>query len=66
MAPWLAVFVGAALWELTSLSFQPSLTVNSSAHPTISVLLDPVLSHHLGRSVGLAVWLAIGWFVVER
>ena len=65
-ALWLAVFVGAALWEQGALLFQPSLMVNSSTHPTLSVLLDPVLSHHPGRSVGLAVWLAIGWFLVER
>jgi len=66
VALWLAVFVGAALWELAALLFQPSLMVDSPAHPTVSVLLDPILSHHPGRSVGLAVWLAIGWFLVER
>jgi hypothetical protein len=65
-ALWLAVFVGAALWELAALLFQPSLTVSSSTHPTLSVLFDPALSHHPGRSVGLAVWLAIAWFLVER
>ena len=63
---WLAVFVGLGLWELVALSMQPALTVNSSTHPTISVLLDPVFAHHLGRSVGIGLWVAIGWFLVEQ
>jgi hypothetical protein len=54
-----------ALWELAALLFQPSLTVNVYAHPTASTLLHPVLSHHVGRSIALGVWLAIGWFLVE-
>jgi hypothetical protein len=54
-ALWLGVLVSAALWELAALLFQPSLVVNSPAHPTLSVLLDPVLSLHVGRFVGLAI-----------
>jgi len=63
---WLSVFVGLGVWELIALILQPSLMTNSFAHPTVSVLLDPVLAHHLGRSVSLAVWLATGWFLVGR
>jgi hypothetical protein len=65
-AAWAAVFVVLALWELGALLLQPALTTSSPAHPTISVLLDPVLGSHIGRSVGFAVWLALGWFLVRR
>ena len=66
VAAWAAVFVVLALWELGALLLQPSLTMGSPLHPTISVLLDPALGSHLGRSVGFAVWLALGWFLVRR
>jgi hypothetical protein len=61
---WTSVFVGLGLWELAALLLQPSLTTDSYAHPTISVLTDAFLATHLGRSVSLVVWLAIGWYLV--
>ncbi len=63
---WATVFVVLGLWELANLLLQPSLTVGSNAHPTISVLTDPILASHLGRSVFLALWLAFGAFLMER
>ena len=65
-AAWVAVLVVLALWELGALLLQPSLTTGSPLHPTISVLLDPAFGSHLGRSVGFAVWLALGWLLVHR
>jgi hypothetical protein len=66
MVAWILVFVALGLWELTNLLLQPSLTTDSQAHPTLSVLTDPVLGSHLGRSIGLALWLGLGWFLVRR
>ena len=63
---WASVFVALALWELTELLLQPSLTTDSHAHPTLSVLTDPVLATHPGRSVALLLWLGFGWFLVQR
>ena len=63
---WTALFVALALWELTNLLLQPSFRADSHAHPTMSVLMDPVLASHVGRSVSIAVWLALGWFLLER
>ena len=63
---WSSVFVAIALWELTNLLLQPSLRSDSHAHPTMSVLMDPVLATHAGRSVTLAAWLVVGWFLLER
>jgi len=66
LALWGLVFVAGCLWELWSLLEQPNLATSSYAHPTISTLTDPVLSTWAGRSVVLAGWLGLGWFLVER
>jgi len=63
---WAGAFVALALWELVALLMQPGLTTDSYAHPTISVLSDPVLASHPGRSVIMALWLCFGWFLVQR
>jgi hypothetical protein len=65
-AAWAVVFVALALWELSALLLQPSLTTGSWAHPTISVLMDPILATHLGRSIVLSLWLASGGFLLQR
>ncbi|HEY1331517.1 MAG TPA: hypothetical protein VGH10_08590 [Actinomycetota bacterium] len=63
---WLALFVSLGLFELTQLLLQPSLRTDSYAHPTLSVMSDPALATHPGRAIALFVWLAIGWFVIQR
>ena len=63
---WTAVFVAGALWELAALLLQPDLMTDSYAHPTISVLSDPLLLTHTGRSLALLAWLGCGWFLVKR
>jgi hypothetical protein len=63
---WGVLAVACCLWELWSLLEQPNLATSSYAHPTISTLTDPALSTWMGRSVVLAAWLGLGWFLVER
>jgi hypothetical protein len=63
---WVSLFVALSLWELTNLLLQRSLTEGSPDHPTFSVLMDPILSSHAGRSLFLALWLALGWFLLHR
>jgi hypothetical protein len=58
--------VGAGLWELVALLGQPDLVTGSWEHPTVSVLLDPVLATYPGRAAVLAGWLAGGWFLCRR
>lgn len=65
-AVWAAAFVALGVLELTNLLLQPSLKADSYAHPTLSVLTDPILASHPGRSVALLVWLVVGWFLLER
>jgi hypothetical protein len=63
---WVVVLFAGGLWELSALLLQPSITTDSYAHPTISTLTDPVLSTAPGRSLIIAAWLALGWYLVER
>ena len=63
---WAAVFVGGALWELSALLMQPTLTTDSPTHPTISVLSDPLLASYAGRTIALLLWLAAGWYLVRQ
>jgi hypothetical protein len=65
-AVWVTPFLALGLLELTNLLLQPSLKADSYAHPTLSVLTDPILASHPGRSVALLMWLAVGWFLVKR
>lgn len=62
---WGAVLVGGGLWELAALLQQPALRVSSASHPTISLLLDPLLASYPGRTAALAGWLAMGWFLLR-
>lgn len=64
-AAWLAVFLSLAAWEVQALLLQPSLTTASWDHPTLSTLMDPVLAGHLGRSVTMIVWLALGGYLLR-
>jgi hypothetical protein len=66
VAAWAAVWAGAAVWELTALYLQPSLTTDSYAHPTLSVLANPVLHSVPGRAAVLFAWLAFGWYLARR
>jgi hypothetical protein len=63
---WATVWAGAAVWELTALYLQPSLDTDSYAHPTLSVLTDPVLASVPGRAAVLFAWLTFGWYLARR
>ena len=61
---WSAVLVAAGVWELSALLLQPNLELGSPDHPTISFMMDTVLAGHLGRTVTLLAWLALGWWLL--
>jgi len=63
---WMLVVVALAAWELANLFQQPSLTLNSYRHPTISVLSDPFLGTPVGRMIALLLWLRVGWGLLKR
>jgi hypothetical protein len=64
-AAWLAVFLSLAAWEVQALLLQPTITTSSWAHPTLSTLMDPILAGHLGRSITMILWLALGGYLLE-
>ena len=63
---WGLVIVALAGWEVTNLFLQPSLTTDSYAHPTISVMADPMFGSRIGRTIGLFAWLRVGWGLIRR
>jgi len=63
---WACLLLAAGIWELTALFLQPSLTIMSYAHPTISELASPLLATHSGRSVAVGLWVAIGGYLAQR
>jgi hypothetical protein len=63
---WAGLWLGLCLWEVVAFTYQPSRTVGSHDHPTLSILMDNVLASHPGRSITLALWLAAGWALARR
>jgi hypothetical protein len=60
-APWAGLVVLFAAWEATA-----ALWGDDAAHPTLSLLLDPVLATYPGRIVGWIAWLGLGRWLVTR
>lgn len=58
---WLGLGVTFCLWELAAF-----LTGNNAAHPTFSMLADPVLADYPGRVAGYLVWVGTGAWLVRR
>jgi hypothetical protein len=57
-AVWLGLVVLAFGWQLVAYFSSPR-----SAHPTLSVLVEDVMSTHAGRAAVFLAWLALGLFV---
>lgn len=60
-AVWLALVAAGASWWLVAF-----LWGNDANHPTLSLLLDPVLATYPARVLGYAAWLAVGRWLVTR
>ncbi|NMI02152.1 hypothetical protein [Pseudonocardia acidicola] len=58
---WLGLGVLFGLWELAA-----ALWGDDAAHPTFSLMLDPVLATYPGRVLGYLGWLALGRWLVTR
>ncbi len=55
---WLAAVTGWELWALFSLP--------RSTHPTISSLVDELISSHPARAGAVLLWVLIGWWLARR
>jgi hypothetical protein len=58
--PWVALVAAIVGWELFQLFSQPR-----SDHPTLSSMLNTLLSTHPSRFLGYLGWLALGWLLVR-
>jgi hypothetical protein len=61
VVPWVVLALLFGGWELTA-----ALWGNDSAHPTFSLLLDPILETYPGRLLGWIAWLGLGRWLVTR
>jgi hypothetical protein len=61
VAAWVAVLVAFVVWELTAF-----MVGNNNAHPTFSMLSDPVLGFPPTRALCGVAWLASGWALLAR
>jgi hypothetical protein len=61
VVPWAVLALLFGGWELTA-----ALWGNDGAHPTFSLLLDPVLQTYPGRLFGWLAWLGVGRWLVTR
>jgi hypothetical protein len=61
VAPWAVLMALFATWETIA-----ALWGDDGAHPTLSLLLDPVLATYPGRVAGWLTWLGVGRWLVTR
>jgi hypothetical protein len=60
-AAWLALVMVALTWEVGTL-----LQGSTAEHPSLSVLLDPLLDDQVVRSAAFLGWLSLGGYLVRR
>lgn len=58
---WIAVGVAFAIWELYA-----AARGSTHAHPTLSILMGPLIDPPPARAAGYVVWLLSGVWVVRR
>jgi hypothetical protein len=63
---WSALVAIIVALEVTAWLQQPAYNVGSPEHPTISLLLDPILEPWPVRFAAWAAWLWVGWRLVRR
>jgi hypothetical protein len=60
LLPWVAATAAVVGWELSELFSQPR-----TAHPTLSSIINTLLSTHPSRFLGFLAWLLLGWMLVR-
>lgn len=59
--PWIAIAVAFGIWETYA-----AARGSTHAHPTLSILMGPLIDPPLARAAGYAVWLLTGLWLVRR
>ena len=60
-AVWVAMAAAIGSWELSCY-----LTAPRQEHPTLSTLIDMLDSSRAGKISAFALWLVLGWYLVQR
>jgi NADH:ubiquinone oxidoreductase subunit 6 (subunit J) len=60
--PWVVLFAVLAAWEVFSYLVRGS----RADHPTFSSITDAIDRYYVFKVVLFAVWLAVGWLVLQR
>lgn len=63
---WAGVAVLVCVWQLAAFLLQQPGSDRLHDHPTVSLLIDPLVDSQPGRGVALAVWLAGGYVLLRR
>jgi hypothetical protein len=63
---WTAIAIAGCLWEVVSFLLGLPSPAAEAEHPSISILLDPVLDTSEGRIGFLAVWLIVLVWLLRR
>ena len=63
---WSALLLLGLAWEAWSFLNQPAWNIAAYTHPTLSILLDPLLTHRAARAAGWLLWLYAGWRLTDR
>jgi hypothetical protein len=63
---WSTLLLVGLAWEAWSFLNQPAWNIAAYGHPTLSILLEPLLSHRLARAAGWVLWLYAGWRLTDR
>jgi hypothetical protein len=62
---WPLLAVAMCLWELSSFLQQPNSQTDSFAHPTMSSVIDPLLSDPVARAGVIVGWILLGVWLVR-
>jgi len=63
---WPVLAASLALVELYSFLSQAGPRTDSEQHPTVSTLVEPILTHQPTRAIGIVAWALVGWWLVRR
>lgn len=63
---WVVLIAIGLLWEAYAFFSQPSVTVPSYDHPSLSSLIEPYLKYRGVRFGGWLIWMYAGWRMVRR
>lgn len=63
---WASILIAGCIWELLEFVLGGVTAAGTRAHPTLSLLLDPLLDPAWGKLAFVVGWAALGMFLITR